>query len=128
MSAWYLGTDPLDPSKILSILEMAKEMNVLPVILSASSFPLIFDLACWAAKRDYLKLDKWVTDKAREQKVLVRATVLKSLQLWALGVEIEPPYYTSLLLNWNMYYFSGVRCGLHSILNHARSSTFDSLP
>ena len=68
MSDWYLETDPVDTAKILAILEMAMELEVLPVILMANNFPFILELACWAAKRDYLKLDKWFADKIRDYK------------------------------------------------------------
>lgn len=68
MSDWYLDTDPADPSKILAILEMAMELQVLPAILMANNFPFIIELACWAAKRDFLKLDKWFADKIRDYK------------------------------------------------------------
>lgn len=69
MSDWYLESDTIDPSKILSILEMAKELKVLPIVLTANNFPFIIELACWAAKRDFLKLDKWFSDKIRDYKV-----------------------------------------------------------
>lgn len=70
MSRWYLESDTVDPTKILSILEMAKELKVLPAILKANNFPFTIELACWAAKRDFLKLDKWFADKVRDYKVL----------------------------------------------------------
>lgn len=69
MSDWYLEREPLDPTKILSILEMAKELEVLPIILTANNFPFVIELACWATKRDFLKLEKWFSEKIREYKV-----------------------------------------------------------
>lgn len=69
MSDWYLDTDPPDPSKVFSILDMAMELKVLPTILTSNHFPFIVELACWAAKRDFLKLDKWFADKIRDYKV-----------------------------------------------------------
>lgn len=69
MSDWYLGSEPHDPSKALSILEMARELKVLPSILAANKFPFIIELGCWAAKMDFVKLDKWVADKVWEYKV-----------------------------------------------------------
>ncbi len=70
ISEWYYSTDPADPSKVLAVLEMAKELRVLPSILTANKFPFILELACWAAKRDFLMLDKWISDKMREYKVI----------------------------------------------------------
>lgn len=69
MSDWYLENEPTDPAKIVSILEMAKELKVLPIILTANHFPFVIELACWAAKRDFLKLEKWFAEKIREYKV-----------------------------------------------------------
>ena len=68
MSDWYLECEPPDPGKMLSILEMAKELDILPVLLSSNHFPFIMELACWAVKRDVLKLEKWFGDKIREYK------------------------------------------------------------
>ncbi len=71
MSDWYLESEPVDSAKILSILEMAMELKVLPTLLTANNFPFIIELACWAAKRDFLKLEKWFTDKIRDYKVSI---------------------------------------------------------
>lgn len=59
----------MDPSKMITILDMAMELQVLPAILMANNFPFVIELACWAAKRDFLKLDKWFADKIRDYKV-----------------------------------------------------------
>lgn len=39
------------------------------MLLNATPFPFVIDLACLASRREYLKLDKWLTDKIREHKV-----------------------------------------------------------
>jgi len=39
----------------------------LSLLLSVQQFPFIIDLACLASRREYLKLDKWLTDKIHEQ-------------------------------------------------------------
>lgn len=36
------------------------------MLLNAQSYPFIIDLACLASRREYLKLEKWLTDKIRE--------------------------------------------------------------
>ena len=71
LSEWYLTSEPPEAAKIHSILEMSKELNVLPLVLNSYSFPFTLELACWAAQRDHLKLDKWVLDKLRDSKMQV---------------------------------------------------------
>jgi len=39
----------------------------LSLLLSVQQYPFIIDLACLASRREYLKLDKWLTDKIHEQ-------------------------------------------------------------
>ncbi len=74
LSEWYTSSDPPDTKKMLAILEMAKELKVLLLVLNAYSFPFTLELACWASKRDYLKLDKWIMDKLRDSKVKIICT------------------------------------------------------
>ena len=69
LSEWYMSSDPPDPNKMLAVLEMAKELKVLLLVLNAYLFPFTLELACWASKGEYLKLDKWIMDKLREVKV-----------------------------------------------------------
>ena len=38
-------------------------------MLNVSQFPFVIEVACWAAKREFLKLDKWITDKIQEHHV-----------------------------------------------------------
>ena len=39
------------------------------MLLSASPFAFVIDLACLASRREYLKLDKWLGDKIMEHRV-----------------------------------------------------------
>ena len=39
------------------------------MLLSATPFAFVIDLACLAFRREYLKLDKWLADKIREHGV-----------------------------------------------------------
>ena len=43
--------------------------QVLASALNANLFPFVLDLACLAAKREFLKLDKWITDKIKDNQV-----------------------------------------------------------
>ena len=36
------------------------------MLLNGTPFAFVIDLACLASRREYLKLDKWLTDKIRE--------------------------------------------------------------
>ena len=53
------------------------------VVLNVSNFPFVIDVACWATKREYLKLDKWVTDKVKEHHV---STVFSSFTPYYGGI------------------------------------------
>lgn len=39
------------------------------MLLNATPYAFVVDLACLASRREYLKLDKWLTDKITEHKV-----------------------------------------------------------
>ena len=38
-------------------------------MLNANQFPFVMDLACSASRREFLKLEKWLTDKTKEHQV-----------------------------------------------------------
>ena len=41
------------------------------MLLNATPFAFVIDLACLASRREYLKLDKWLSDKIREHGVSI---------------------------------------------------------
>lgn len=41
------------------------------MLLNGTPFAFVIDLAALASRREYLKLDKWLTDKIREHGVRV---------------------------------------------------------
>lgn len=43
--------------------------QALSMLLNATPFAFVIDLACLASRREYLKLDKWLSDKIREHGV-----------------------------------------------------------
>ena len=49
---------------------MAQDLKALSMLLNATPFAFVIDLACLASRREYLKLDKWLTDKIREHRVI----------------------------------------------------------
>jgi CCR4-NOT transcription complex subunit 1 len=65
MADWYLRGD-YDQSRLSRILDVAQDLKALPLLLNANSHAFIIDLACLASRREFLKLDKWLTDKIRE--------------------------------------------------------------
>jgi len=65
MADWYLKGD-YDQAKLSRILDVAQDLKALPLLLNANNPPFIIDLACLASRREFLKLDKWLTDKIRE--------------------------------------------------------------
>lgn len=44
-------------------------LQALSLLLNATPYAFVTDLACLASRREYLKLDKWLTDKIREHGV-----------------------------------------------------------
>ena len=70
MAQWYMRSDPQDLQLRLSrILDVAQELKALTTLLNASAFAFVIDLACLASRRQFLKLDKWISDKLRENGV-----------------------------------------------------------
>ena len=39
------------------------------MMLKGNQFPFVIDLACWASKREFLKLDIWMVEKIKEHQV-----------------------------------------------------------
>ncbi|KAH8375343.1 hypothetical protein KR200_009943 [Drosophila serrata] len=66
MSEWYLRGNEFDQVKLSRILDLAQDLKALSSLLNARSFLFIIDLACLASRREYLKLEKWLTDKIRD--------------------------------------------------------------
>ena len=54
---------------ILSCNAVLMFPQVLSTMLNVNQFPFVIDLACWASRREFLKLDKWVSDKLKEHQV-----------------------------------------------------------
>lgn len=55
--------------RLSRILDVAQDLKALSMLLnaqSAQSYPFIIDLACLASRREYLKLEKWLSDKISE--------------------------------------------------------------
>ena len=70
---WYLHTDsPQDHSKLSRVLDVMQDLKALFTLLNNTQFSFVVDLACLAAKREYLKLDTWIMDRIREHHVRAR--------------------------------------------------------
>ena len=61
--------EPHDQTRLSRILDVAQDLKALSMLLNATPFAFVIDLACLASRREYLKLDKWLTDKIREHRV-----------------------------------------------------------
>ena len=46
-------------------------------MLKGSQFPFVIDLACWASKRKFLKLDIWMVEKIKEHQVFKIGQLIK---------------------------------------------------
>lgn len=65
MAEWYMRGEH-DQTRLSRILDVAQDLKALSLLLNAPTFPFVIDLACLASRREYLKLDKWLSDKIRE--------------------------------------------------------------
>ncbi|XP_050435609.1 CCR4-NOT transcription complex subunit 1 isoform X4 [Adelges cooleyi] len=79
MSEWYVRSDH-DHVKLSRILDIAQDLKALSLLLSVQQFPFVIDLACLASRREYLKLDKWLSDKIREHGESFISACVKFLQ------------------------------------------------
>ncbi|XP_078805523.1 CCR4-NOT transcription complex subunit 1 isoform X12 [Oryzias latipes] len=70
MAEWYMRGEQYDQAKLSRILDVAQDLKVrldsLSMLLNGTPFAFVIDLAALASRREYLKLDKWLTDKIRE--------------------------------------------------------------
>lgn len=80
MSEWYLRGNEFDQVKLSRILDLAQDLKALSSLLNARSFLFIIDLACLASRREYLKLEKWLSDKIREHGEPFMQAMIKVLQ------------------------------------------------
>ncbi|XP_059059892.1 CCR4-NOT transcription complex subunit 1-like isoform X2 [Achroia grisella] len=79
MADWYIRGE-CDQSKLSRILDVAQDLKALSLLLNVQSFPFVIDLACLASRREYLKLDKWLTDKIRDHGEIFVSAMVKFLQ------------------------------------------------
>ncbi|XP_014599936.1 PREDICTED: CCR4-NOT transcription complex subunit 1 isoform X2 [Polistes canadensis] len=79
MAEWYIRGDH-DQTRLSRILDVAQDLKALSALLNAQSFPFVIDLACLASRREYLKLEKWLTDKIRDHGDVFVAACVKFLQ------------------------------------------------
>nr|XP_033490606.1 CCR4-NOT transcription complex subunit 1 isoform X2 [Epinephelus lanceolatus] len=66
MAEWYMRGEQYDQAKLSRILDVAQDLKSLSMLLNGTPFAFVIDLAALASRREYLKLDKWLTDKIRE--------------------------------------------------------------
>ncbi|RWS29576.1 CCR4-NOT transcription complex subunit 1-like isoform X6 [Leptotrombidium deliense] len=64
MCEYYMKSPVEEQQQRLSrILDVAQDLKALSLLLNSNCYPFVIDLACLASRREYLKLDKWLTDK-----------------------------------------------------------------
>ncbi|XP_076470610.1 CCR4-NOT transcription complex subunit 1-like isoform X2 [Babylonia areolata] len=68
MAKWYMQGEVHDQMRLTRILDCAQDLKALSMLLNATPYAFVVDLACLAARREYLKLDKWLSDKIAEHK------------------------------------------------------------
>ena len=69
MADWYTkahGEGDNENNRLSRILDVAQDLKALTFLLSAKAVPFVIDLAVMASRREYLNLEKWLTDQLRE--------------------------------------------------------------
>lgn len=79
MSEWYMRGDN-DQARLSRILDLAQDLKALSNLLNSRSFMFVIGLACLASRREYLNLDKWLSDKLREHGDTFAHSMVKFLQ------------------------------------------------
>ena len=81
ISDWYTrGSEPFDQSRLTRVLEIAQDMKSLVHLLNTGyPFHFAIELACLACRRDYLKLDIWLVEKAKTHRDLFVAACVHFL-------------------------------------------------
>lgn len=79
MAQWHRQADG-DQTRLSRILDVVQDLKGLSLLLSGQSLPFVIDLACLASRREYLKLDKWMSDKIQEHGEPFITAVVKFLQ------------------------------------------------
>lgn len=79
MADWYTRGDH-DQTRLSRILDVAQDLKALSALLNSQSFSFVIDLACLASRREYLKLEKWLTDKIRDHGEIFVTACVKFLQ------------------------------------------------
>ena len=80
MSDYYLHDQThngqVDQTRLSRILDVAQDLKTLSQLLHSPNFLFVIELAVLASRREYLKLDKWLTDKLlTHQEPFVRVCV-----------------------------------------------------
>ena len=78
MAEWYMRGDVHDQTRLSRILDVAQDLKALSMLLKATPFAFVIDLACLASRREYLKLEKWLNDKIIEHQVRMHLSYRKS--------------------------------------------------
>lgn len=70
----FYNMAPDDTGRLTKILEIAHELkpNGLGELFNVQNFQFAIDLACLTSRRDFLKLDKFLSDKLQEHTVICK--------------------------------------------------------
>lgn len=70
MTDWYMkASDQEQNTRLSRILDVSQDLKALSILLNGQPLTFNIDLACLAARRGYLKLDKWLSDRIRDHGV-----------------------------------------------------------
>ena len=69
MADWYTkatSEGDSESQRLSRILDVSQDLKALSVLLNVKTMPFVIDLAVMASRREYLNLEKWLTDQLRE--------------------------------------------------------------
>ena len=84
MAEWYGKASQEGDSehnRLSRILDVAQDLKALSVLLQTNLFPFVIDLAVLASRREYLNLEKWLTDQLQVKRNIFIYSVLYLLKL-----------------------------------------------
>ena len=81
MAEWYgkaTAEGDTEHARLSRILDVAQELKALSVLLQTNLFPFVIDLAVLASRREYLNLDKWLSDQLQVNNFIIPMYLLST--------------------------------------------------
>ena len=104
MAEWYgkaTAEGDTEHARLSRILDVAQELKALSVLLQTNLFPFVIDLAVLASRREYLNLDKWLSDQLQVNNFIICSMYLVLFELRVVEVRSAKIFLINLCLKRN---------------------------